>query len=313
MKGHPVIAYARPARPAACLHLATMVVASVLSLACLAAEDDAADDATATKPDARTYKLEVSQGQAFAVIRTIGELSQGAYLEVRRGTQFVGYARVTDVTERWPKVGMLIGTGRHGDVLVPVAPAIPRVVLLTDEPKGREAKELAALCGERLKIVPIGDRMLRPRPDDLLVAIIHSLQGGVPFLVGDPIVQPHVSAGGKAVVDLRFFTLLKQIRYDDVYHAGPPEFQILAKSSLTAGFDERDRIPWHGSPKPRKVTKEVTVKRGRKVYKRTLTKTVKQYTTRFLKALPTGAVEPGPGRAWEPLWAPGRPSPPTWR
>lgn len=274
-----------------------------LSVAWAAEENEGEGEAKKKKPAVPTFKLDVRKdGQAFVAIRKMGQVAKGELFEVHRGdptageTSLAGYARVVELVDGWPKLGFLIGTARHGDELARVAPKIPRLVLLTDQPKGREATELAALCGDRLKVVPIGDKMLMPRPDDLLVAMIHDMSGGVTFLMEDPIVQPHLNAGGTAVVDVLFFTLLRQIRHDEVFHKKPPEFQILQQGDLTRGFDESDRIPWHGKTRSRKVTREVIRKRGRKRYKRQVTVTVREYVTRFLRGIPTGKA-PDPD-AW---------------
>jgi hypothetical protein len=248
------------------------------------------------EPAAKTQplKLEVRGGAAFVGIRQVGEAEKGDLFRVRHDGVLAGYGYVPELVDGWPKLQMLIGLGRHGDTLHRVTPRIPRLLLLTDEPEGREVAELKALCGEQFKLVPIGDTMLRPRTDDLLVAMVHSMEGAVPFLAEDPIVQPHVSAGGTAIVDTFFFNALKQIPQEAMYHNRPPEFQVLAESDLTAGFDEGDRIPWHGKPVRRRLTKEVTIRRGKRTRTKTLSKVVEQYTTRFLRGIPSEDAGDGP-------------------
>ncbi|MFP4057513.1 MAG: M14 family zinc carboxypeptidase [Candidatus Brocadiia bacterium] len=203
----------------------------------------------------KTFKIEVLRGGALVVgIAERGQAGVGDCYEVRREGRLVGYARVHEMAGDWPKIEFLLGSGRRDDELVPLAPPFPTVQLLTDEPEGRETKELKALCGEKLRIVPIavGEPMTVPSPDEVLVALIH---GGAPFMMGDPIVMPHARGGGLLLCDSLLYAQLQGAVADQAQLREPPTIRIIHESPLTRGLSLEDRIPWYGRQGKRYVAR----------------------------------------------------------
>lgn len=197
------------------------------------------------KPGKEALKIEVQKGAPFVWLRMKGEIRAGEVFEVRRGeTGLLGYAQATEVDEGQAKLQVLLGVGRAGDELAAVALPMPMVQLLTDEPDGAEAKELKALCGSRLVVVPIDEKMRRPLPDEVLVAIAHN-RGH--FMMGDPLIERHAREGGTVVCDTLLYGEIKGVEAVEPKLKKAPALRIISVGPLTAGFASEDRIPWFGT------------------------------------------------------------------
>ena len=176
-------------------------------------------------------------------IQRDGQAVQGDCFEVWRGTRFIGYAEVGELHEGWPGIRTLVGHAAVGDRVVGVSPPMPDVVLLTDEPKGREVKELQALCGKKLKVGHIPERIIIPNRNDVLIAMIH---GGIFTLGEDTVVQPHARRGGLAICDALLYSQLKFLDSEATIHKEPPSIRFENVAKVGAGFDEGDTVPWYG-------------------------------------------------------------------
>ena len=199
------------------------------------------------KQAAEALKIDVHKDALVAGIRRLGQVAVGECFEVWRRpgpkSLLIGYAQAVELVENYPKLRFLLGGGREGDELVRVASPMPGVELLTDEPLGAEARELKALCGGKLKVVAIEEKMRKPMKDEILVALIH---GGVPFMLGDPIVEPHAREGGTVLCDTLLYAQLKGLETKQEKFPKAPSLRIINPGPLTAGFTNEDRLPWYG-------------------------------------------------------------------
>ena len=226
--------------------LIALVAVFGASCAALLAGEGAPAEAPPAKGKGR-LPIKLGPGNAAIVgINTRGEAAVGDCFAVFRAGRLIGYVQATEMLEKvWPKIGALAGDPRVGDELVALAAPMMPVELLTDEPDGREAKELKALCGARLTIEPFGDKMRVPaQPDEALIVMIH---GGVPFMMGDPIVRPYARRGGMVIADTLAYSRLDQKEADEAKFTEPPTLRIIGEGKLTAGIPPESRIPWYGT------------------------------------------------------------------
>jgi len=222
-----------------------LVSLTALLALCPLALGGEAEEAERAKLAARgVFKLETVKGEPVVGIDRRGDAAVGDLFEIRRGDALIGYAEVPEIQDGWPRLKFLLGTGRHGDVLTRVSLPMPAVQLLADDLACQEAKELKALCGERLKPVRIAERMRAPMADEALVVLYHA---GAPFMMGDPIVEPHARRGGVVVADMMAYSHLRGISADESFHQKPPVLRIIDTGKLTRGLHEEARIPWYGT------------------------------------------------------------------
>ena len=266
----------------AALPLALLACAAVFGAEGLDAEEE-----PQAKPVAPAFKIEMGRSGPVVGIKKTDDAKKGDLFEVHRGGACIGYAEVHDMEGSWPRLRCLVGAMAKGDGLVPAGARIPRVFLATDKPKAPEVAELRALAGpDNFRVSDYtADRFEVPRPTDLLVGLLHE---GAPFVIGDPVVQPHLNAGGAAVVDTRLYVFLKQIKFDDSYLKEKPELMIVQEGGLTAGLAERDTLPWYGPPVDREVTVELRRRKGRKIVVRKVKRKVKRYRARLFRRPPLG-------------------------
>jgi len=199
-------------------------------------------------------KIEKRRGGLYVGIRKRGNAPVGARYEVRRDGALVGYAAVDKLDSEWPHLAFSMADGKVGDELLPVAAPFPMVQLLTDDKNSREAAELKALCGDRLKIEEIGDRIVVHSDCSVLVALIH---GGAPFMMGDTVVGPFASRGGTVICDALLYAQLHGIVADETTFAEAPSIRITHEGPLTAGLPDGTLLPWYGK---RKTTKTIMPK-----------------------------------------------------
>ncbi len=199
------------------------------------------------------FKIARHHGALVVDIALKGDASVGELFDVRRGEALIGYAAVSEMVSYWPKLEFVLGGGAEGDLLTRLSRPMPKVQLLTDSPDCREAKELKALVGDRLHVEKIADRMRAPAQDEALVILYHT---GAPFMMGDPIVEPHAARGGKVVADMLAYCHLRGIPADESFFDQPPSLRIIDVGPLTAGLSEEARIPWYGT-RERVVTVEL--------------------------------------------------------
>jgi hypothetical protein len=202
-------------------------------------------------------KIEQRRAGLYAGIQKRGDAPVGARFEVRRAGQLVGYADVDKLDNQWPHLVFPIGSGEAGDELLPVESPFPMVQLLTDDRNCREAAELKALCGDRLKIEEIGDRIVIHGDCTVMVALIH---GGAPFMMGDTVVGPFAMRGGRVVCDTLLYSQLQGVVADEVTFAEAPTIRITHGGPLTAGLPNGTLIPWYGK---RKTIKTIVPKPSR--------------------------------------------------
>ena len=125
--------------------------------------------------------------------------------------------------------------------------------------------------------------MRAPAQDEALVVLYHA---GAPFMMGDPIVQPHAARGGRVVADMMAYCHLRGIPADETFFDAPPALRIIDVGKLTAGLAEESRVPWYGR---RKVTVTVTSKsKSKDKKKKPATRKVKkmQYVARIAPGIP---------------------------
>jgi len=199
--------------------------------------------AGAERPKPKRYELILHKGKAAVEIEFKGEVGLGECFEVWHKGELVGYAQTAAMDGPWPLLAYLAGAGYAGDTLVPVSLPFPAVELLTDEPKGREVAEFKALCGEKLIVQQLGERMRYPNKDEALVVLIH---GGIPFMSGDPIVQPFAREGGTVIADTLVYSHLIGNIADETAFEEPPTIRFVHEGPLTAGLAAESRIPWYG-------------------------------------------------------------------
>jgi len=243
-----------------------------LVLAPLTALGGSAEDAKRAELAAKgKFKIDAVKDNLVVDIATKGDAAVGEWFEVRRGDRLIGYAKVAELVGYWPKLEFILGTGAKGDELTRVSPPMPGVQLLTDDPDCREAKELKALCGDKLRVVRISERMRAPFPDEALVVLYHA---GAPFMMGDPIVAPHAAKGGLAIVDMMAYCHLRGIPADETLFEAPPSLRFIDIGTLTPGLSEEARVPWYGTktvlvtPKPKPEPKSKRGSRSRRKPKR---------------------------------------------
>jgi len=257
----------------------------LLLAVCVAAAAFAADEGDADrKALAAQGKFRIcKQGTGLAVdIALRGDANAGDLFEVQRGGDLIGYAEVAQIERIWPMIAFPIGGGGEGDMLIRVAMPMPKVELLIDDPESRVAKEMKALCGDRLIVEKIGDRMRAPAPDEALVVVYY---GGAPFMMGDPIVEPSAARGSKVICDMLAYCHLRGIPGDETFFDQPPSLRIIDVGPLTRGLAEESRIPWYGK-REREVTLTKEVGTGSK--KKTLSRKVRklQYVARIATGTP---------------------------
>jgi len=216
--------------------------------------------ASAGEPKPKRYELILQKGKAAVGIAYKGEVGLGECFEVWHKDTLVGYAQTAAMDGPWPLLAYLVGVGYTGDTLVPVSPPFPVVELLTDEPRGREVAEFKALCGEKLIVEEFGERMRYPNNDEALVVLIH---GGIPFMSGDPIVQPFAREGGIVIADTLVYSHLIGNIAEETTFDEPPSIRFVHEGPLTAGLPAETRVPWYG-------------RKGKK------------FVARYLKGLPAG-------------------------
>ena len=267
-----------------CLMAASMTTANA------AAAEDAKRAELAAKG---SFKIEKVKGDLVVDIAKRGDAVVGDCFEVKRGDKLIGYAEVTEIASHWPKLSFFLGTGAAGDELARVSLPMRGVQLLTDEPDCREARELKALCGDKLKIVKIGERMRAPFANEALVVLYHA---GAPFMMGDPIVEPHARKGGVVVADMLAYSHLRGIPADESLFEQPPSLRIIDVGKLTAGLAEESRVPWYGTRQVMVTTPPPTREKGkgkkpkkdeRKGKRQTTTRRKRlRYVTRFAPGTP---------------------------
>ena len=196
------------------------------------------------------------RGSLYVQSRKGFDVDVGDWFEVRREKDIFGYGYVSEFVSDMPKLQIVVGHGRHKDELAPLATQARNVILYTDDPTGsdgfNEAKELQALCGRKLRIAPLGDKMDRPARKEVVVGIVH--QRGH-FMMGDPIITPHIRAGGTAVLDFQLYAELKVQEAFEPKLKGPAALRIVGASPLTAGFAPEDRLPWYGMERKKHVAR----------------------------------------------------------
>ena len=203
------------------------------------------DEAKPPGPPRSRFKIAQQKDGPVVGIKLKGDAAPGDCFEAWRGNRLVGYVEVTEMAGPWPKIAALLGEPRVGDDLVPLPLPMLPVELLTDEPEGQEAKEIKALCGEKLTIEKFGETMKIPAQDNEgLIVLIH---GGVPFMMGDPIVQPYARRGGTVIADTLAYSHLQGNVADEASFKEPPTLRIIAEGGLTSGFPPESRIPWYGT------------------------------------------------------------------
>jgi len=260
-------------------------VAIVAFSALAADEGDAERKALAAKGK---FKIRKHRTGLAVDIAYKGDAKVGDLFEVRRGEALIGYAEVAEMAGIWPMLTFPVGGGAAGDLLTRVALPMPKVELLTDDLEARTTKEMRALCGDRLIPVKIGDRMRAPAQDEALVVIYYA---GAPFMMGDPIVQPHAANGGRVVCDMMAYCHLRGIPADESFFDQPPNLRIIDIRPLTRGLTEEARIPSYGR---RERLVDVPVRparprKGREKPAKPPTRKVKklQYVARIAKGTPT--------------------------
>jgi len=260
-------------------------VAIVAFSALAADEGDAERKALAAKGK---FKIRKHRTGLAVDIAYKGDAKVGDLFEVRRGEALIGYAEVAEMAGIWPMLTFPVGGGAAGDLLTRVALPMPKVELLTDDLEARTTKEMRALCGDRLIPVKIGDRMRAPAQDEALVVIYYA---GAPFMMGDPIVQPHAANGGRVVCDMMAYCHLRGIPADESFFDQPPNLRIIDIRPLTRGLTEEARIPSYGR---RERVVDVPVRparprKGREKPAKPPTRKVKklQYVARIAKGTPT--------------------------
>ena len=230
-------------------HLSARVaLACLLGTACLGISAARAAEGDAALP-AGHFKIEARKGVAIAGIQKRGDTAIGECFEMRRGSQFVGYAQVAAMDGPWPQLAYLFGRGRVGDLLVPVPLPVPYTQLLVDDLEAPVTKELQALLGDRLKVEELGDRMTIHGQCTARIVIIH---GGVFFMMGDTIAQPFAQQGGTLIIDTLAYSHLRGNVADETRFDEPPTLRVVGEGPLTAGIAPETRIPWYGTRKAKK-------------------------------------------------------------
>ena len=236
-------------------HARWFFAAACLLAAALPAFAADAEDAERKKL-ASEGKFKIRQQKEGMVVDVAykGDAKVGDVFDVRRGDDLIGYAEVAEMAGYWPKLSFLLGGGHEGDLLTRLAPPKPKAQLLTDDLECREARELRALVGDGLTVVKIGDKMRAPANDEMLIVLYHA---GAPFMMGDPIVEPHAARGGKVVADMMAYCHIRGMDADESFFEAPPSLRIIDKGPLTRGLVEESRIPWCGT---REVVVEVPLR-----------------------------------------------------
>jgi hypothetical protein len=78
------------------------------------------------------------------------------------------------------------------------------------------------------------------------------IEGGIFFMMGDPVAQPFARAGGTLIIDLLAYSHLQQNVADEKTFAEPPTIRIVHEGPLTRGIPAESRIPWYGIGKKKK-------------------------------------------------------------
>ena len=255
-------------------------IAACLLAAALPAFAADAEDAERKKLAAEgKFKIRQQKEGVAVDIAFRGDAKVGEVFDVRRGDDLIGYAKVTEMEGYWPKLSFLLGGGHDGDLLTRLAPPKPKVQLLTDDLECREAKELRALVGDGLTPVKIGEKMRAPAKDEMLIVLYHA---GAPFMMGDPIVEPHAARGGTVVADMMAYCHLRGMDADESFFEGPPALRIIDKGPLTRGLVEEARIPWYGK---REVIVEVPLRSESRSKSKSKSKTKQKPPTRKVKKM----------------------------
>ncbi len=223
---------------------ALLALAVPLGLRAAESEDKEAPKETEKGPAVASLKILMYRGDLVVRATKAFEGNVGDWFEVRHDKGILGYGYLSEFVSDMPKFQIAVGHGRPGDELAALAPQRPGVILYTDDPAGAEIKELKALLSDRkIRIGLLGEKMDRPARKEVVVAMVH--QPGT-FMSGDPIIAPHLRAGGTAMLDFRLYAELKFQEAFEPKLKAPAALRITATSPLTAGFAAEDHLPWYG-------------------------------------------------------------------